>query len=125
MHERRFLANPPVEFEEFNGRVVGAYVKLQDRKAVRDIQPNPDVPVFFYLDADGWPVGAKFYAHVEGYIVAKLLDKFIMDGDGNPHAMQPHVKCDFICTGSDVLAFMKSAQKATEKLEVAALEAAL
>ena len=43
----KFLAHPVVEIQKFRDQVVSAYVKLQDRKAVRDTQPNPTLPVFF------------------------------------------------------------------------------
>ena len=95
-HERRFLDRPRVQFEEFQGNTVAAYVKLADRKAVRDIQPNAQHPVFLHLDADGWPVAYTMYAPVEGYVIAGLVTSFLLDADGTPKSVGQEVHCDFL-----------------------------
>jgi len=77
----RFLKEPEVIRVPDDVRgCEGAYIRLQDRKAVRDIQPNPDAPVFFYLDEDGYPVGIMFLAPVSGVVAFSLVHALMPEG---------------------------------------------
>lgn len=111
----RFLEHPRVELQKFRGKIVSAYVQLADRKAVRDIQPQPDQPVFFFLDEDGWPVGATFYAPVEGYVVAGLLTTLLASADGKPQGIDQRVHCDFI-TRDELRRLIAVADKAHDQM---------
>ena len=111
-----FLEQPTIEFEQFRGGILCAYVKLQDRPAVRDVQPNPDVGVFFYLDEQGFPVGVKFYEPVSGLAAFGVVEQLICGPGGAPEGVDRHVECKF-WTAHEVCAAVAAFHEATRRLE--------
>lgn len=111
----RFLKQPELKFFEENGKPYAAYLKLQARKAVRDVQPDPGV--LFYLDEDDLPVGVKFYAPVCGVAVFKILDEMVMGPGGEPRAMDRRVEHEFRkWDAQDLSSIIRGMAKASEKL---------
>ena len=111
----QFLRRPTVEFEEYEDRILCAYVKLQDRKAVRDVQPNPDVAVYFYLDDQGFPVGIKFYEPVSGLAAFEVVEHLICGPSGTPVGIDQHVECHFL-TGDELCAAVAACHAALRRL---------
>ena len=84
----RAKARPSVELIRNDaGEVVSACLRLQDGKAAGAIQPNPDVPVFFMLDAARQLVAITFHQPVSGVALLDVLDVMIEDHEGRPVAM--------------------------------------
>lgn len=115
----QFLADPSIEFPTDQGAVISAYVALQARKAVRDVQPRPDLPIFFYLDEDGFPVGVRMYAPIPGRVVVKLVDEMFLGTDGKPGGMDRRVECDYVVTDETRRAVEKLVQTVSRSLEAA------
>ena len=112
-----FLENPVIETETYEGETLSVYIHLQDRKAVRDTQPQPDVPVFISVDASGFPTGIRLYAPIPGRLVLKVIDEMVLGADGRPHGMNRRVHCDYVVAPAwrDLVArLMKHASRVLE-----------
>jgi hypothetical protein len=72
----KLLKRPEVEVLDDGGHSA-LYVRLQDKsiKAVRSIQPDPNVMIFFYLDANGFPVGIKFHESIPCVAMFRIFGK--------------------------------------------------
>ena len=78
------LPKPVVTFDREGEHVVSAYLKLREGiKAAGCVQPNPDVLVFFYVAADGIPIGIRFHEPASGGAVCELVDSLV-EGDTGP-----------------------------------------
>jgi len=79
----RFLTRPVVEVVRDGAAVRGALVRLQDRKAARGLQPDPDSLVFFTVDGDGLPVAVDFLERRDPLAVLRdLLDLVVRSSAG-------------------------------------------
>lgn len=80
-----FLKVPEIELgRDSKGRVVSAYVRFRRGKAVRGVQPNPEVFVVFDEDADGHLLGLNLLEPVFGMAVDIFYDRIFLDKAGKP-----------------------------------------
>lgn len=91
-----WLAEPEVEFfPGASGRVESAYIKLREEKAVRTVQPNRDLLVFFYLGEDDLPVGISMLEPVTGTAGTEIIYRLLRGPDGSPQAVDRRVRYSF------------------------------
>ena len=104
----RFLDQPVVEvLKSDTGKTEAVLVRLQDPKvkAVRSIQPNSEVMVDFYLDANDLPVSIVFHEPVFGLALVKTVDKIIHDAEGKPLGIASKTNHYFL-TEKDAIAYI-------------------
>jgi len=90
-----FLPDPEVEYVREDGRIVSAIMRVQRKRATHTVRPNPDVPVFFAVDAEGYPVAFIFHAPIEGVAAMEVVEHLYEDGHG-PRGVGQRVKLHFL-----------------------------
>jgi hypothetical protein len=71
----RFLRRPSIEIFRDRGRNDCLFVRLQRGKAVGSVRPDPEVLVFFMLDARGLPTSIDFLERRDPLLVLRdVLD---------------------------------------------------
>lgn len=115
-----FFTEPIVIFDREDdredGAIVSAHVKLREGvPAVRMVQPNPEVLVYFLIAADGLPVGISVHEPVSGIAVCEIVDKLIEGPDG-PEGVDTHTRNHFI-TADEIQAVMRGMRKSIEGLQ--------
>jgi len=113
---RRFLPEPQVELVKDEGQLVAIYVRLQNRKAVRTVQPNSQLAVFFYLDDEDIPVGVKFFEPVVGLAAWQVIHTLIAGPDGSPEGVGRQVN-HYLLTIEDIEAAIAAMTKAAQAFE--------
>ena len=112
--ELGFLPEPVVDFDRLDdkedGPIVSAYVTLREGvKAVRMVQPNPSVLVFFMVAADGLPVGIRLHEPANGIAVCQIVSKLIGGPDG-PEGVDQTAKHHFI-TADEIKSVVTGVEK--------------
>ncbi|MHC4408635.1 MAG: hypothetical protein ACYS0E_16755 [Planctomycetota bacterium] len=117
-----FLSEPTVTFDregdDKSGRVVSAYLELrQGIKAVRTVQPNSAVLVYFLVAEDGLPIGISFHEPVSGWAVCELVAKLI-EGAEESQNVDKSASHPFI-TVDDVRSVVRGVGRSLEGLQTA------
>ncbi len=73
----RDLPDPVVETIVEPGTVPCAWVGLRTGKAVRTVQPDPDMLVHFCVGSDERPVGFSIFGRIDGAAVARILRAYV------------------------------------------------
>lgn len=111
------LPVPVVTFDREGGRVVSAYLKLREGiKAAGCVQPKPDVLVFFYVAADGIPIGIRFHEPASGVAVCELVDSLV-EGVTGPDGAAREARHCFFSDPRELQAFVKALREALIGLE--------
>jgi hypothetical protein len=111
------LPEPVVQFDQEGGHTVSAYMKLRDGvKAVGCVQPNPDALVFFYIAADGFPIGIRFHEPASGVAVCTLVDSLV-EGPSGPEGVSRSAQHQFLTNPKDLSAFLRALKHALKGLE--------
>ena len=112
-----FLPKPEVTFDKEGGLVVSAYMKLRDGiKAVGCVQPNADALVFFFIAADGLPIGIRFHEPASGIAVCAVLDSLV-EGPSGPEGVSRDTQHHFFTEPDELRALIKALRETLVGLE--------
>lgn len=92
------------------GKIVSAFMRLREGKAVGSIQPNPKYLVFFELGSDQRPVAITLLEPVPGFALSRYVSELHLDADGSPTGMSGKMEHDFVSVDEMV--------ESTERLRV-------
>ena len=112
-----FLPQPIVTFDREGSHVVSAYMKLREGvKAAGCVQPNPDALVFFFVAADGLPVGIRFHEPASGVAVCALVDSLV-EGSSGPTGVERAAQHHFFTEPNELRAFLRALRETIVGLE--------
>ena len=85
-HTSGWLAEPVIEcFDDDEGHIESAYIRLRPGKCTRAIEMREDSLVFLYMAADGMPIGIRLLQPATNWIGNEIVQR-LLSGPNGPNA---------------------------------------